>query len=104
VTPTRRERHRQRHILIRLAVALAGFAAVVAGVAMLVLPGPGLAVIAVGLGLLSLEFRWAERLLQQVQRRMARVTPTRRGPRIALGIAAGVLAVAGIVLGSLWLS
>ena len=103
MTLTRRERHRRRHILIRVAVALAGFAAVVAGAAMLVLPGPGLAVLAVGLGLLSLEFRWAERLLQQVRQRMARVTPRRRGPRIALGIATGILALGGIVLGSLWL-
>jgi hypothetical protein len=34
-----------------------------AGLAMLVLPGPGLLVTAIGLGLLALEFEWAERLL-----------------------------------------
>jgi uncharacterized protein (TIGR02611 family) len=100
---TRRERHRERHFAVRVVVALAGFAAVLGGIAMLVLPGPGLAAIAVGLGLLALEFEWAERMLGRVLRRMERVTPSRRGPRIAFWIATGVVAVAGLVLSALYL-
>lgn len=100
---TRRERHRERHVLVRVAVAVAGFGALLGGVAMIVLPGPGLAAIAVGLGLLALEFHWAERLLARVLRRMEQVTPSRRGPRIAFWGATGLLAVAGLVLSALYL-
>jgi len=48
-------------ILRRVAIALAGAAVVLAGAVMLVIPGPGLLTIALGLALLSLEFerpRW----------------------------------------------
>jgi uncharacterized protein (TIGR02611 family) len=55
----------------RLAVVIAGFALVAAGVAMLVLPGPGLLVIIAGLALLAREFVWADRLLQSAKARAA---------------------------------
>jgi uncharacterized protein (TIGR02611 family) len=48
----------------RLVVTLVGFAVVAAGVAMLVLPGPGLIVIIAGLAILATEFVWAERMLK----------------------------------------
>jgi hypothetical protein len=58
-----------RHVLRmgrRIGIAIAGGAVIAAGGAMLVLPGPGILVIAVGLGILSLEFErpriWLERL------------------------------------------
>jgi hypothetical protein len=44
-----------------------------AGVAMLVLPGPGLAVIALGLAVLATEYDWAARLLAGVRQRAARM-------------------------------
>ena len=40
----------------RIGIAIAGGAVIAAGAALLVLPGPGLVVIALGLGILSLEF------------------------------------------------
>jgi uncharacterized protein (TIGR02611 family) len=40
----------------RIGIAIAGGAVVAAGVALLVLPGPGILTIALGLGILSLEF------------------------------------------------
>jgi len=46
------------------------------GAALLVLPGPGLLVIALGLGVLATEFVWPRRLLQQVTSRI----PGRRRP------------------------
>ncbi len=64
----RRLRHGDRHAVYRVGFAAAGFALLVAGVAMLVLPGPGLLVCAAGLGMLSLEFHWAERLLLRLAR------------------------------------
>jgi len=93
----RRERHRQRGLVVRALVTAGGFAAVLGGVALLVLPGPGIPLLVLGLGLLSLEFDWAVRLLSFVLRRAERVTPERRAHRIALGAAAAVLAVAGVV-------
>jgi uncharacterized protein (TIGR02611 family) len=54
---------RVRSVLVRLGVTVAGPLVVVAGVAMLVLPGPGLVVIALGLALLALEYEWARRLV-----------------------------------------
>ncbi|HCB07780.1 MAG TPA: PGPGW domain-containing protein [Nocardioides sp.] len=50
---------RLRSVLVRAGVTVAGPLLVVAGVAMLVLPGPGLVVIALGLALLALEYNWA---------------------------------------------
>ena len=49
----------------RLAVFLLGTTIVGAGLAMLVLPGPGLLVVIVGLAVLATEFAWAERALDR---------------------------------------
>jgi uncharacterized protein (TIGR02611 family) len=53
----------------RIAVIIAGSAVTIAGVAMLVLPGPGLLVIFAGLAILSSEFEWADRLRDRVRDR-----------------------------------
>ena len=44
-------------------VFLVGMTLLIAGAAMLVLPGPGIAVILLGLVVLSAEFQWAKRVL-----------------------------------------
>jgi hypothetical protein len=54
-------------------VALIGGTIVLLGVAMLVLPGPGLLVIAGGLALLATEFLWARRALRNAKGAVARV-------------------------------
>jgi uncharacterized protein (TIGR02611 family) len=48
----------------RVAVTIAGFAVLLAGVAMLVLPGPGIVVIIAGLAILATEYVWAQRYLK----------------------------------------
>jgi uncharacterized protein (TIGR02611 family) len=48
----------------RVAVTIAGFAVLLAGLAMLVLPGPGIVVIIAGLAILATEYVWAQRLLR----------------------------------------
>ena len=53
----------------RIAVTIAGFAVLLAGVALLVLPGPGWLLIFVGLGILSTEYMWARRLLDTAKRK-----------------------------------
>jgi tellurite resistance protein TerC len=47
--------------------AVIGFTVIAVGVAMLVLPGPGLVVIGFGLLILSAEFVWAQRALARMK-------------------------------------
>lgn len=51
--------------LRRAAVLLGGFVLLLAGIAMLVLPGPGIAVIVLACVVLATEFVWADHLLRQ---------------------------------------
>jgi len=51
----------------RIAIGLIGGTVVLIGIAMIVLPGPALVVIPVGLGILGLEFAWARRWLARVK-------------------------------------
>jgi hypothetical protein len=64
----RKERHKRRSKVYRVPFALAGALIIVAGLALSLpgIPGPGLLVIAVGLGMLALEFDRAERLLERI--------------------------------------
>ena len=48
----------------RVGITIAGFVVILAGAAMLVLPGPGLLVIIGGLAILATEYVWAQRLLR----------------------------------------
>jgi uncharacterized protein (TIGR02611 family) len=50
-------------------VFVVGMTLLIAGAAMLVLPGPGIAVILLGLVVLSAEFKWAQRVLVWVRER-----------------------------------
>ena len=52
-----------RRLALKVGVTIAGPLVILAGVAMLVLPGPGLVVIAAGFGLLAAEYPWARRLV-----------------------------------------
>jgi len=54
----------------RVAITVVGFALLLAGVAMLVLPGPGLLVILAGLAVLATEYAWAKRRMATVRRRV----------------------------------
>src|ERR687896_1106541 len=95
----RRERHLERNRLLRIGFAIFGFLVVAAGLAMLVLPGPGLLVIAIGLGILALEFAWAERLLERTVDRMEQAADTvRRASRAQQLLLAAVLAAASVAL------
>jgi hypothetical protein len=59
-----------RRLARRATVGLTGGAAVLAGVVMLVLPGPGLVTIALGFGILGREFAWATRVNNRVRDRL----------------------------------
>ena len=73
------------------------------GIAMLVLPGPGLVAIAAGLGLLALEYEWARRAMALMGRKLSQIrqaTLPKEGSRGRRALGASVLAataVAGFV-------
>jgi tellurite resistance protein TerC len=50
-----------------IATTVVGFTVLAVGTALLVLPGPGLVIIALGLLILSAEFVWARRLLDRMK-------------------------------------
>lgn len=59
-----------------MVVAVVGFVLLGVGAALLVLPGPGLLVIAAGIAVLSLEFEWAGRLVDRARSVLARFKRT----------------------------
>jgi uncharacterized protein (TIGR02611 family) len=103
-----RERHRQRPLVVRVLYIVVGFTLLVAGLAMLVLPGPAFVVIPIGLALLSLEFAWAENLLESAiekgevaKRKAAGTTKTQRVlSAVAIALGAGAV-VAWAALGDI---
>ena len=95
-----RTRHRKRPFIVRVLYILVGFTLVVGGLGMLVLPGPAFVVIPIGLAILSLEFVWAEALLDraleqgEVARRKAAATTRTQRILTALACALGAAALA----------
>ena len=92
----RRERHAQRNRLYRFAFALVGVLLILFGLLLSLpgVPGPGLLVVAIGLGMLALEFDRAERLLERILYRLDDARDASRPVQIAL-IAGAVILAAG---------
>ncbi len=85
----------------QLAIAVAGVTVLLVGVAMLVLPGPGIVVIGGGLALLSLEFAFAQRWLAQLRKKAESAADQAGIPeryRLMLVIGSFVLALAMMIL------
>jgi uncharacterized protein (TIGR02611 family) len=101
----RRAVHRDRHPLFRIAFGIGGVIVTLAGVIMLVTPGPAFVLIPIGLAMLSMEFVWAERLLvkslEQAAVAQEKAAQTTRTQRILAAIAT-LLAIAAAVLAVLW--
>ena len=57
----------------RLVIIVIGFTVLGAGIAMIVLPGPAIVVIPIGLAILATEFIWAKKLLATVKERIERI-------------------------------
>ncbi len=51
----------------RLIIAVIGFTVLLTGIAMIVLPGPAIVVIPIGLAILATEYVWARRLLDRIK-------------------------------------
>ncbi len=102
----RREAHLQRGTFYRIVVAVAGAIVTVAGLAMLVLPGPALVVIPIGLAMLAMEFAWAEvaldRTLERAEAAQRKAAATTRAQRVLAGIAAALAVGACVAAAILW--
>jgi uncharacterized protein (TIGR02611 family) len=93
----RRERTRdeaKRNIIIRLVIIVAGFVVLLAGLVALVLPGPGLLLIIVGLGILAQELAWAERMLEYAKKK-AKLDELKKQPAW-IRVAVWVLSIAAV--------
>jgi len=101
----RRETHRERSRLFRIGFGIVGVLVLVGGLVMLVTPGPAFVLIPIGLAMLSLEFVWAERLLEssleQAQIAQEKAAQTTRAQRVLAAIATA-LGIAACVLAILW--
>lgn len=67
-----------RRSATRIARIVGGWALLAVGAALLVLPGPGLLVLAAGLALLATEYAWAARWLRSARAKLARLKTSRR--------------------------
>jgi uncharacterized protein (TIGR02611 family) len=86
----------------RIAVFTVGAVVLLAGIAMLVLPGPGWAAIFVGFAILATEFAWAHSLLMSAKRtarraKEAALDPQTRRRNQVLAVAAGIVVAAAIL-------
>jgi uncharacterized protein (TIGR02611 family) len=59
--------HKTLRMAYALIIAIIGSTIILIGIVLLLLPGPGIAVIIVGLGVLASEFAWARRLLKKTK-------------------------------------
>ena len=92
----RKERHQQRSKFYRVPFALVGVLILVAGMALALpgVPGPGILLVAVGLGMLALEFDRAERLLEKILDRVEEAREkTSLWQQIVLGVAGLALTI-----------
>ena len=101
-----REVHANRPLYLRVLIAIAGFTLLFAGLAMLVLPGPALAVIPVALAILSLEFAWAgralEKAIEKAEQAKQSAKETSRFQRIVVAMAIALMLGAAIVASIVW--
>ena len=91
----------RRGVVTRLLRMTSGSLVTIIGVIMMPLPGPGLLIVAVGLGILSRDVAWADRLLQIVRKRLPSDSDG-RVPRSSI-VTMTVLALAGVAF-SIWVT
>jgi len=100
-----RERLRKRpatDFMYRSAVAVVGLAVLAVGILAIPYPGPGWAIVFVGLGILATEFLWAQRVLTYAKRRYDTAMGWFRGQGLWVQ-AAGVVLTTAVVVATLWL-
>ena len=91
------------HLAKRFAVTILGGALLILGLAMMVLPGPGILVIVAGLAVLATEYVWARRLLVKAKQQATKAqeaavaSPVRLGATILFGVVLLGLGLAMII-------
>jgi uncharacterized protein (TIGR02611 family) len=95
-------------LVTKVVVTAVGVAVVAAGLVMMVTPGPGIVGIAVGLGILSLEYDWADRWVKKARakaheaaERAREMDPAVRRRRMVL-TALGAVAVLAAATAYIW--
>ncbi|KUI19033.1 hypothetical protein AU193_07355 [Mycobacterium sp. GA-1285] len=100
-----RERVRKRRTInfaYRIGVGVVGAAVLGLGILAIPYPGPGWAIVFVGLGILATEFEWARRLLAYAKERYDKVMDWFHRQHGAVQILGGVF-TALVVFATLWL-
>jgi uncharacterized protein (TIGR02611 family) len=84
----------------RIAVTIVGFVVLIAGLIMMVTPGPGVIAIIAGLAILATEYAWAEVMLDRAKRggKVVVEQATASPLRIALSVTATLAGVTAVVL------
>jgi uncharacterized protein (TIGR02611 family) len=86
----------------RIVVAIVGLAVLAVGIAAIPYPGPGWAIVFVGLAILATEFQWAHRLLKFVRVRYDAVMEWFRRQGLWVKVLAAAF-TAAVVVATLWL-
>lgn len=86
----------------RVAVGVVGFTVLAVGIAAIPYPGPGWAIVFLGLGILASEFYWAHRTLTFTRRRYDSMMGWLRRQRWWVQ-ALGALFTAAVVVATLWM-
>jgi uncharacterized protein (TIGR02611 family) len=94
--------HPMADIAYRIVVGVVGLAVLGAGIIAIPYPGPGWAIVFVGLAILATEFEWARHALRFTRERYDRVMAwfKRQGLWVK---ALGVVVTVAVVVGTLWL-
>jgi uncharacterized protein (TIGR02611 family) len=96
-----RER-RKAEFVYRIAVAMVGLAVLAVGIVAIPYPGPGWALVFLGLGILATEFRWAQLVLHWVKERYDKVMDWFKRQGLWVRVL-GAAFTAAVVVATLWL-
>ena len=89
------------HIAVRVARMSLGSVVVLLGLAMLVLPGPGVLAIAGGLFILAKDVAWADRLLQHLRKKVPGIPDDGKIPRSQI-VTMSVMGLGAVAVSSWW--
>jgi uncharacterized protein (TIGR02611 family) len=100
-----RDRLRDRRgvdLAYRVVVGLVGLAVLTAGIVAIPYPGPGWAIVFIGLAILATEFDWARRLLKYTRGRYDQMMDWFKAQGLWVQ-ALGIVLTAAVVVSTLWL-
>ncbi|MGQ0844506.1 MAG: PGPGW domain-containing protein [Sporichthyaceae bacterium] len=95
----RKDRGRSHAAARKIVLTVVGGAVTLVGIAMMVLPGPGLIVIVLGLWILAQEFDWAERRLDKIQGKAMEAVQASGASMLKTGVA--VLGATSMIVGGI---